>query len=152
MTTLAPHHPACFCEQCRGVPYWQWVSDKVFEQPGYQERKTAREENTMDLKAHRSTKTTGKYVQRPFLKAKDIPAKGCTAKVIEMREAPKQMEYSDFLLDLTIGKKEYTWGLRSQSMSLDQLIDTLGTKTEKWAGKSVKLVRGGPKGQYVNVG
>ena len=106
----------------------------------------------MDLGSHRSKEgKVGKFKQRPFLKAQDIPAKGCNAKLIEMRQAPKQMEYSDFLLDLTIKKKEYTWGLKSQTMTLDMLIDELGTKTEKWAGKTIKLVRGGSKGQYVNL-
>ena len=105
----------------------------------------------MDLKSHRSKKTGGKFKQRPFLKAEHIPAKGCSARVIELREAPKQMEFSDFLLDLLIGKKEFTWGLRSESVALDMLIDTLGAKSEKWAGKTIKLVHGGPKGQYINL-
>lgn len=104
----------------------------------------------MDLKAHRS-KQTGKFKTRPFFKAKDIPKNGCKAKVIEFRVAPKQMEYSDFLCDIAVGAKEFTLGLRSESVLLDMLIDALGTKTEKWPGKTVQLVRGGPKGQYINV-
>jgi hypothetical protein len=103
----------------------------------------------MELK--RSKGGREKFVKRPFMKAADIPAKGATAKVIEFRTAPKQMEYSDYLCDVSMGKKEYTLGLRNDSVLLDMLIDELGTKTEKWVGKSVKLVKGGPKGQYINV-
>lgn len=105
----------------------------------------------MDLSKHRSKKGTGKFKQRPFLKTKDLPAKGATVKVIDMREAPAAMEYSDFLCDISLGKKEFTIGLKTESVLLDQLIDTLGAKTEKWPGKSVKLVKAGPKLQYINV-
>jgi hypothetical protein len=114
------------------------------------------EKNTMDMSSHydKDGKSGGGkgYKRRDFLKATHVPAKGCSARIIDFREAPKSMEYSDFLLDLAIGKKEYTWGLRTKTITLNMLIDTLGKRTEKWAGKTIKLVRGGPKGQYVNVG
>lgn len=113
------------------------------------------EDSTMDMTTHydKDSKKGGKkYKQRPFLKATDIAAKGSTAKILDFREAPKQIEYSDFLCDIVIGKKEFTWGLRSKSVTLNMLIDSLGKRTEKWTGKTVKLIRGGPKGQYVNVG
>lgn len=113
------------------------------------------DDNMVDLGAHydKDSKKGGKkFKQRPFLKAEHVAAKGSVAKIVDFRDAPKQMEYSDFLVDLTIGKKEYTWGLRSKSITLNMLIDALGKRTEKWIGKTVKLVRGGSKGQYVNVG
>lgn len=94
----------------------------------------------------------GKFKRKPFLKSSDIPVKGTTAKITDVREAPKQMEYSDLLVDLTIGKKEFTWGLKFKSVTLNMIIDELGKRTEKWVGKSVKLIRGGAKGQYVNIG
>lgn len=110
----------------------------------------------MDLSSaydHDSKNGGGKgYKRRPFLKAKDIPSKGCSARIIDFREAPKAMEYSDFLADIAIGKKEFTWGLRAKSVTLNMLIDALGKRTEKWIGKTVKLVHGGPKGQYINLG
>ena len=107
----------------------------------------------MDLGSHYDKQSkNGGSKRTPFLKAADIPAKGTTARIIGFREAPKSMEYSDFLLDLTIGKKEFTWGLRTKTVSLNMLIDELGTRTEKWTGKTIKLVRGGNKGQYVNLG
>jgi len=92
-----------------------------------------------------------KFKSRPFLKAKDLPAKGATFTILEFRAAPKQMEYSDFLCDIKNGTKEYTLGLR-EGVLLDMLIDELGAKTEKWANKKVRLVKAGPKGQYINVG
>jgi hypothetical protein len=111
-------------------------------------------ENTMDLGSHydKDAKSGGKFKQRPFLKAEHVAAKGSSAKITDVREAPKQMQYSDILVDLSIGAKEYTWGLRSKSITLNMLIDALGKRTEKWIGKTVKLVRGGNKGQYVNLG
>jgi hypothetical protein len=112
-------------------------------------------EGKMDMSSHydKDGKSGGGkgYKRRDFLKAIHLPAKGCTARIIDFREAPKSMEFSDFLLDLAIGKKEYTWGLKSKTIALNMLIDTLGKRTEKWTGKSIKLVHGGPKGQYVNV-
>lgn len=111
--------------------------------------------DNMDLGSHRQKDrgTKGKFVNRPFLKAKDIPAKGgLKCKVIDFRVAPKQMEYSNFLMDVSAGKREFTVGLRSQSVLLDMICDELGTKTEKFPGKSITFVRGGSKGQYINVG
>jgi len=106
----------------------------------------------MDLKAHRSKDTRKGFKQRPFLKTKDIPAKGGDYTIQEFRQAPKNMQYSDFLMDVRNGKQEYTVGLRSGSVLMDMLIDELGTKSEKWTGKKVHLIKAGPKGQYINVG
>jgi hypothetical protein len=106
----------------------------------------------MDLTAHRSQDTRKSFKSRPFLKAKDIPEKGADYTISDFREAPKNMPYSDFLMDVRNGKQEYTVGLRSESVLLDMLIDQLGTKSEKWTGKKVHLIKAGPKGQYINVG
>lgn len=94
----------------------------------------------------------GKFKRRPFLKAKDVAKTGSQAKILDFREAPTAMEYSDFLMDIKIGTKEYTWGLKSKSVTLNMLIDALGKRTEKWIGKTIKLVTAGAKGQYVNLG
>lgn len=94
----------------------------------------------------------GKYKRRPFLKAKDIPKTGTQAKILDFREAPAAMEYSDFLMDLKVGSKEFTWGLKSKSVTMNMIIDALGKRTEKWIGKTIKLVTAGTKGQYVNLG
>jgi hypothetical protein len=107
---------------------------------------------TMDLKTHRSKDTRKGFKQRPFLKAKDISAKGGDYTILEFRQAPKNMQYSDFLIDVRNGKQEYTVGLRSGSVLLDMLIDKLGSKSEQWAGKKIHLIKGGSEGQYINVG
>jgi len=109
----------------------------------------------MDLASHRpkDRKGGGKYTRRDFLKASHIPAKGgLKCKVIDFRTAPKQMEFSDFLMDVSAGKKEYTVGIRSGSVLLDMICEELGTKTERYPGKTITFVRGGNKGQYINVG
>jgi len=106
----------------------------------------------MDLKGHRSKDTRKNFKSRPFLKPKDIPQKGGDYTILEFRQAPKNMKYSDFLMDVRNGKKEYTVGLSSESVLLDMLIDQLGTESEKWTGKKVHLVKAGPKSQYINVG
>lgn len=106
---------------------------------------------SMDLKTHRSKHARKGFKQRPFLKAKNIPAKGGDYTILEFRQAPKTMQYSDFLIDVRNGKNEYTIGLRS-GVLMDMLLDALGTKSEKWVGKKIHLVKGGPKGQYINVG
>ena len=114
--------------------------------------KVGEERRTMDLKVHRSKETRKGFKQRPFLKAKDIPGKGGDYTILEFRQAPKNMQYSDFLIDVRNGKQEYTVGLRSGSVLLDMLIDELGSKSEQWAGKKIHLIKGGPEGQYINVG
>lgn len=81
-----------------------------------------------------------------------MPEKGGDYTIQGFRPAPKNMQYSDFLMDVRNGKEEYVLGLRSRSVLLDMLIDALGTKSEKWVGKKIHLVKGGPKGQYINVG
>ena len=168
------HPPSCFCELCRSDtvdyametgPCMARVScPRCRRHFGYcseveadllfakENRPKGYTDNTMDMGAHYEKQTGGSAKRTPFLKAKDIPAKGTSAKIVGFREAPKSMEYSDFLLDITIGKKEFTWGLRSKTVSLNMLIDELGKRTEKWTGKTIKLVRGGNKGQYVNLG
>lgn len=133
--------------------FHQPPEENPFDYDSYQHPNES-EKNDMDLKSHRSKNKPqgGKFARRPLLKAKDIPAKGMKCKVIEFRTAPKQMEYSDFLLDVDAGKKEFTIGLRSQSVLLDMIMDELGTNTDKYPGKQITFVRGGNKGQYINVG
>jgi len=106
----------------------------------------------MDMKEHRSKDTRKSFKSRPFLKAKDIPEKGGDYTILDLRQAPKNMPYSDFLMDVRNGKQEHTLGLRSESVLLDMLIDQLGTKSEKWIGQKVHLIKAGPNGQYINVG
>lgn len=91
----------------------------------------------MDLKQY-AGQGKGNFEKLPFLKAKDI-GKGATVKIIEVREAPKLMKFSDILIDVLIGKKKFTWPQTYDSVVTQQLIGKLGTKTESWRNKSVKL-------------
>lgn len=106
----------------------------------------------MDLTAHRSKDARKSSKSQPFLKAANIPENGGDYTIVEFRQAPKNIPYSDFLMDVRNGKQEYTVGLKSESVLLDMLIDQLGTESEKWTGKKVHLIKAGPKSQYINVG
>lgn len=110
----------------------------------------------MDISKHRNKDRKDGFTRRDFLTTGDIPQKdGLKATVIEFREAPEGMPYSDFLLDIRIGGKggkEYTVGLKSESVLLDMIIDTLGPKTEKYKNKTLTFVRGGKGGKYINIG
>jgi hypothetical protein len=156
-TACGKHHGYCSEVAAQLTPTGATDRDSDLTNPGQPYRSWWDEqtkENIMDLRQHYDKDTNkggGKFKRRPFLKAKDIAAKGSLVKILDFREAPKAMEYSDFLCDVSIGKKEFTWGLRSKSVTLNQLIEKLGKRTEKWIGKTVKLMTAGPKGQYVNV-
>ena len=107
----------------------------------------------MDLGKHHSGKkgNKGGHERRPFLKAADLPKKGnLTVTIEEVREAPKAMQYSDLLCDLSNGTKKWTWGLRA-GFTLDALIDKFGKNSDKWKGKKLTLTKGGDRGQYINV-
>jgi hypothetical protein len=113
----------------------------------------------MDLGKHVSDNAgkqrKGKFKKRPFLKKQHIGPKknsGVQAKILEFREAPKQAEYSDFIMDVVFlkSKKEFSVGLRSKTVLLDQLIEILGKRTEKWIGKTITLYRAGEEGEYIN--
>jgi hypothetical protein len=132
---------------CGDLEFWP---EHEFHTPTKEELKQ------MDISKHRNKDRKDGFVRRDFLSVDDIPVKdGLHASVIEFREAPEGMPYSDFLLDIATGKgktaKEYTVGLKSESVLLDMLIDTLGPKTEKYKGKALHFVRGGKQGKYINL-
>ena len=79
--------------------------------------------------------------QHPFIKPTDVSPKGTSVKVLDCREAGRGMKFSDILLDLSIGNKKFTWGLRLDSVTTSQLIGELGPNTDKWKGKTIKLIR-----------
>lgn len=153
----ATHDPPSYTQACMGMMVCPHCGRAVIcgDTVTEHEFQPSQGDNTMDMASHydKDAKSGGgKYKRRPFIKSKDVAANGSTAKIIDFREAPKQMEYSDFLMDIVVGKKEFTWGLRSKSVTLNMLIDELGKRTEKWVGKTIKLVRAGAKGQYINLG
>lgn len=85
---------------------------------------------------------SGSFERRPFLKGNDLPRDGkkVTAKIDAFRDAPRNMEFSKYLLDVTIAGRKYTIGIKSDDdVKLDRVISMLGPKTKTWPGKSIKL-------------
>lgn len=103
----------------------------------------------MDLSKHKSGKQRGSFENRPWLNGSDLPKKGGVLKIDAIRE-PKKKGATVCYVDVTLGKKKFTWSLR-KGFTLDAMIESLGANTDHWIGKSVKVVPGGDEGQYVNV-
>lgn len=76
-----------------------------------------------------------------FIKGSDLPNRGSvTAKVVGFRE--DRLEYSQYQVDILIGKKAYTLGLRDeQDGRLRMLVRVLGGNTDRWKGKTFKMQR-----------
>ena len=106
----------------------------------------------MDLGKQRS-KSSGKggkkFEQRDWVDVTDLPRKPSQWKVDDFRAAKKGSKLIGFL-DITLGSKKRTMGLR-KGFNLDNIMDQLGTNTDKWKGKKLELERGGSDDQYVNV-
>jgi hypothetical protein len=102
-----------------------------------------KEKKPMKETLEKSGSGGGDFKRRAFLRASDLPKNGkvVIARVIEFREAPKGMDFSDYLLDISIGSKEFVIGLK-EGWKLDKLIDLLGPKPAKWAGKTFPLHQG----------
>lgn len=114
-------------------------------------RKANRTEINMDLGQHRSSNgKTGKFENREWLSSEDLPVKGSKKfKIDNVREAKRNKTGVLAYVDLSAGKTKRVWSLR-KGFTLDIIMDQLGTKTEKWKGKTISLYRGGSEGQYVN--
>lgn len=81
-------------------------------------------------------------VRRDFLKGVHLPADGrkVTATVEGFREAPPNMQFSQYLVDITLGGKPFCIGLKGEDdTKLERLISVLGPKTDRWAGKKIQL-------------
>lgn len=104
----------------------------------------------MDLAKYKSKKSDSSNNDRlPWFDGHALPKKGGTVVIDAVRE-PRKAGNVLFYMDITLGKKKYTWSMR-KGFTLDALIDQLGTKTEKWTKKKVAVVPGGDDGQFVNV-
>jgi hypothetical protein len=70
----------------------------------------------------------------PFLKpgALGKSRKG-TVKIIGVRDAPAD-SFSDIVVEVTIGKKKYDWGMRFSSGNYRRLHDEFGKNPAKWKG------------------
>lgn len=101
----------------------------------------------INWKKHDTEKSQMTGKRNDFLKKSAIKESGTSAVIVDVREI--DTEYSDYGVDLKIGAKEYTWGLKSGSVALDQLAELLGKNERKWKGKKVTLYL--HKGKYINV-
>jgi hypothetical protein len=108
----------------------------------------------MDLSKHASGKKQPKFENRDWIDSQvDLPAKGSKAWKIDSVRAAKDTKKSKGVVcyvDLTAGKTKRVMSLR-KGFTLDAFIEELGSETDKWIGKSIRLERGGSEGQYVNV-
>jgi hypothetical protein len=115
-----------------GIPYSQW-------------------EKTMDLSKQVSGKKRDSFEKRDWIAPEDLPVKGSSKwKIDGTRDAKANKTGILIYVDLTRGKLKRVMSLR-KNFTLDQFCDALGTNSDKWAGKTIDLERGGSEGQYVNV-
>lgn len=105
--------------------------------------------HVMDLSGVKGTGSSN----LPWLNPEDISDKD-KLKIDDAREprTTRKKSQTVLFLDVTVQstKKKHTWALR-KGFTLDALIESLGTESDDWKGKSVSVVRGGNDGQYVNV-
>jgi hypothetical protein len=79
------------------------------------------------------------FSSKPFLKPKHVGKKGATLTITGVREAGKDVEFSDILVDVKLGPKEYTMGVRVKSGNYRELFERFGSDDRKWKGKKVKV-------------
>lgn len=111
------------------------------------ETQTQQEDRTMPdfSKQHKSNSKgddNGGFTSRKFLKGTDLPRGGkiVKARVDDFRDAPRNMKYSQYLLDITIGKTQFTIGIKDDNdTKLERAISVLGPKTDRWKGKTLQL-------------
>jgi hypothetical protein len=107
--------------------------------------------NDMDLSKQVSGKKRNDFEKRDWIAPEDLPTKGSSKwKVDGTRDAKKNKTGILVYIDLTRGKIKRVMSLR-KNFTLDMFVEALGANTDKWAGKTIDLERGGNEGQYVNV-
>lgn len=92
-------------------------------------------ENNMLL--DRSVIEQGPVTSHPFIKARNISGKSVDAKVVAFRKADASMPYSDYLLDMQIGKTTFSLGLRERGEDMIRLANSFGLDTDRWIGKTI---------------
>ena len=82
-----------------------------------------------------------------FLKVRNLTkGKETTATILNFGEADKNMPFSDYLIDIQIGKTRFTHGFRTHSEDLQAIAKAYGEETNDWTGKEVSLT----VGEYTN--
>jgi hypothetical protein len=64
---------------------------------------------------------------------------GNQGKIVGVREAGSQYQFSDFILDVEISKTVYEIPVKAINEDFKFLAVKLGLDTDKWAGKSLKF-------------
>lgn len=78
-----------------------------------------------------------------FLKVRNLTkGKETIGKVIDFGEADKNMPYSDYLMDIEIGRTRFTQGFRTHSEDLQAIAKAWGDETNDWKGREVILTVG----------
>lgn len=89
----------------------------------------------------------GAVANHSFVRVNHLgPGGKCVSKVVAVRQADASMQYSDFLIDLQIGRNTFTLGLRERNEDFIALARKFGLDTDRWHGKTVTLY----KGEYQN--
>lgn len=79
----------------------------------------------------------GSFERLPFLQAKHVSKSGTRVKIIAVRDAGG-LKFSDYVLDVAIGTKKYSWPQRIQSGNTRAIATQLkSTNTDKWIGKTI---------------
>lgn len=87
----------------------------------------------------------------PFLKAAEIPEKGGKITLLGNMRTAQAGGFSDYLIDVRIGKETRTLGLKRASGNYRRLFERFGSNPAKWKG-AVKVVRAVNMGkEYVQV-
>lgn len=76
----------------------------------------------------------GKKNFAPFLQADDLKEGEQSIEVLGVRKADENMEYSDYLLDVKVGKRTYVIGLKLDTSTYEILLKKFGPEEAKWKG------------------
>jgi hypothetical protein len=156
-----PAHPAHPMEQERTMGRYDFdfgynlpPTDDVPEYPtttNDRDGEENKEQTKMDLSKEVSGKKRNDFEKRDWIAPEDLPAKGASKwKIDSTRDAKKNKTGILLYVDLTRGKIKRVMSLR-KNFTLDMFVEELGSNSDKWAGKTIELERGGAEGQYVNV-
>lgn len=143
---VARHGANCFCPDCREQKTND-TDDWLTNPKRREEEEMAREKQEhveRDFSKSKAAQSGGNSFgnSRQFLKAKDLPPKGkiISVRVDRFRDAPRNMQYSEFLVDVTMNGRGYTIGIKDEEdQKLANMIAVLGPKTKTWPGKTIKL-------------
>jgi hypothetical protein len=130
---VAKHGANCFCPTCR-------ENSNQNGETNMARSESANVEKDFSKSVHPGSR--GRGGGRQFLKGEDLPPGGkiISARVDAFREAPRNMQFSQYLLDVTMNGRGYTIGIKNEDDSkLAAVVDALGPKTKSWPGKQIKM-------------